>query len=634
MSTQAYTAQSLEVLEGLDPVKVRPSMYTDTQNPNHLAQEVIDNSVDEAMAGYAKRIVVTLEDDGSCVVEDDGRGVPVEIHEEKGVSGIELILTKLHAGAKFSSDTYKFSGGLHGVGISVVNALSYKLEVRVKRNGYRYSIAFADGDKTHDLQMHDKINKRDTGTKVQFWPNGKYFDQVSFQVGHLERILQAKAVLCPGLSVTFINRMAGTEKHWCYEEGIEAYARSHVEGMELLPEKPIVRSYQEDDLHIDWLVVWPLSEGLHMKDSYVNMIPTIHGGVHVNGLRQGMADAIREFCERRQLLPKGLKLKVEDVWDACQYVISLKITDPQFQGQTKEKLVNQALSSRIAAITSDQFSLWLNSHVKEAESIAQYCIDCAQQRLKASQKTKRKKWTAGPRLPGKLTDCVSNNVLESELFIVEGDSAGGSARQARDKQYQAVLPLSGKILNTWEVNAERVLASQDINDLCVAIGVDAGCDDLSGLRYGKICILTDADSDGNHISTLLCALFLKHFPALIQAGHVYVAMPPLYRIDHGKKWWYVQDDEEKDRKVGELKKSNPQAKVGIQRFKGLGEMNPIQLKETTMAPEKRRLLQIYLGGEDQLPAHDSDVMNNLMSKKKVQERKKWLYDEGNLAIVD
>ncbi|MEC8461029.1 MAG: DNA topoisomerase IV subunit B [Pseudomonadota bacterium] len=631
MSETIYTAQSLEVLEGLDPVKVRPNMYTDTTNPNHIAQEAIDNGIDEALAGHATWLNVTLHQDNSLSVEDNGRGIPVDEHPEHKKSGAELILTKLHAGAKFSKKAYQYSGGLHGVGISVTNALSSFLHAEIKRDGFCYAIAFQEGITVTPLTQINTTAKRNTGTCITFKPNPKYFDTPDFDANALEKLLRTKAILCPGLTVSFTHEANQTSQTWHYPDGLRAFAMEHLNEQETLPSDPMVHHTVKASLEISWLAGWSPNKNINLHDSYVNMIPTPSGGVHINGLRLGLLHAIREFCDLRQFGPKGLKLKPEDVWEHCFYLLSIRIENPQFSGQTKEKLVNQSLTAVISQVVKDQFSLWLNQHVPEAEQIIQLCIDTHQAKIKINQKTQRKKWTPGPKLPGKLTDCVSNNVHDTELFLVEGDSAGGSARQARDKAIQAILPLKGKILNTWDIHQDKILSSQAIQDLCVAIGVDVGCHDISGLRYGKICILTDADSDGNHISTLLCALFLKHFPKLVLEGHIFVALPPLYRIDHGKNWYYVQNEEHKNLKIAEIQKTHPNANINIQRFKGLGEMNPSQLKETTMDPAARNLIQLTYGAE--ASNQDINAMANLMSKKNVRARKHWIYEMGKTAEV-
>ena len=624
-----YTSESIEVLSGLDPVRKRPGMYTNTTNPNHLAQEVIDNSVDEAIAGFATKIIVTLHADNSISVEDDGRGMPVDIHPEYKVSGVELILTRLHSGGKFSNKNYKYSGGLHGVGISVVNALSAGLTVTVKRDGNVYEMKFADGDPASKLKVIDTVGKRTTGTTIRFWPNAKYFDSPKFSVPKLVHVLKAKAVLCPGLEVTFIEEKSGETTTWCYQDGLKDYLLESVQGFEFVPTEPFVGNFQGDVQAAEWAIVWLPSGGELVQESYVNLIPTIQGGTHVNGFRTGLLEALREFCEIRNLLPRGVKLASEDVWHNCCYVLSAKMQQPQFSGQTKERLSSQECASFVAGTVKDAFSLWLNQHVALGEQIAEHVIHQAEARLKAGKTVARKKITQGPALPGKLADCSLQDVNRTELFLVEGDSAGGSAKQARDKTFQAIMPLRGKILNTWEVDSNEVLASQEVHDIAVAIGLDPASEDLSKLRYGKVCILTDADFDGSHIATLLCALFVKHFTALVKAGHVFVAMPPLYRIDIGKEVFYALDEFEKEGILNRIQAEKKSGKVGIQRFKGLGEMNPMQLRETTMDPDTRRLVQLTADSS----IETNKVMDMLLSKKRAGDRKEWLETKGNLAEI-
>ncbi|HHS7962247.1 TPA: DNA topoisomerase IV subunit B, partial [Legionella pneumophila] len=576
--SENYTAEAIEVLSGLEPVQRRPGMYTDTTRPNHLAQEVIDNSVDEVLAGFASRIIVTLHEDGSIEVEDDGRGMPVDLHPQLGLSGVEVIMTRLHAGGKFSDKNYSFSGGLHGVGVSVVNALSERLDVTIKRNGIIYQMTFANGDKLCELNETGVTKKRETGTVIRFWPNGKYFDTTKISVKHLTHVLRAKAVLCSGLSMTFINKITNEEMNWCYEQGLTDYLRQTLPE-DYLPEEPFAGAFKSDEATVDWALAWSDSANGNLNESYVNLIPTIQGGTHVNGLRSGLFEAMSEFCELRNLLPRGVKLTADDLWESCQYVLSIKMKEPQFAGQTKERLSSRQTSGLVSNVIKDAFAIWLNQHRNQGEAIAALAIERAQKRLKQAKQVARKRVSQGPALPGKLADCLQTDLSQAELFLVEGDSAGGSAKQARNKDYQAILPLRGKILNSWEVDSSQVLASQEIHDISVAIGVDPGSSDLEGLRYGKICILADADSDGAHIATLICALFLRHFKPLVKAGHVFVAMPPLYRIDAGKLIHYALDDEEKNRIVQHLSQTT-KSKVNVQRFKGLGEMNPIQLRET------------------------------------------------------
>ena len=628
MSKQ-YTASSIEVLSGLDPVRKRPGMYTDTTRPNHLAQEVIDNSVDEALAGHASMIEVTLHGDGSMTVLDDGRGMPTDIHPEHGVSGVELILSQLHAGGKFSNDNYQFSGGLHGVGVSVVNALSQVLEVTIWRDGQVHRIGFKDGYKALDLQVVESCAKKKTGTSVRFLPDPKYFDSPRFSVPRLKHVLRAKAVLCPGLRIKFNAPNAEDSAEWYYEDGLKDYLKVHSTGYEVLPAEPFVGSMAGSTEGVDWAVHWQPEGGELLQESYVNLIPTAQGGTHVNGFRSGLLDALREFCEFRNLLPRGIKLTPDDLWERCSYVLSAKLADPQFAGQTKERLSSREASAFISGVVKDAFALWLNEHTSEAEQLAEMAIYSAQTRLRKSKTVARKKITQGPALPGKLADCTGQDGERTELFLVEGDSAGGSAKQARDREFQAIMPLRGKILNTWEVDSNEILASQEVHDIAVALGIDPGSDDLSGLRYGKICILADADSDGLHIATLLCALFVRHFRKLVAEGHVYVAMPPLYRIDIGKDVYYALDESEKQGVLERIKAENKRGKVNVQRFKGLGEMNPLQLRETTMDPNTRRLVQLGLEPGD----GTNEMMDMLLAKKRAGDRKSWLEQRGNEAEI-
>ncbi len=630
MSKQ-YTADSIEVLSGLDPVKRRPGMYTETDRPNHLAQEVIDNSVDEALAGHAKQIDVILHKDNSLSVSDDGRGMPVDIHPEEGVSGVELILTRLHAGGKFNNENYTFSGGLHGVGVSVVNALSKLLEVQIKRDGQVHRIGFADGEKVSDLEIVDACGKRNTGTTVRFLADPKYFDTPKYSVSRLKHNLRAKAVLCPGLKVTFTDQTSGKsdKEEWYYEDGLSAYLKGTTQVYETLPADPFIGELKGEEDAVEWAVQWLPEGGELACESFVNLIPTAQGGTHVNGFRTGLLEAMREFCEFRNLLPRGVKLTAEDIWERCAYILSAKTRDPQFSGQTKERLSSRHIAAFISGAVKDAFSLWLNKHVEEGEALAESVIANAQRRLRSSKKVVRKKVTQGPALPGKLADCSGAETHRSELFLVEGDSAGGSAKQARDRQFQAIMPLRGKILNTWEVDSGEILASQEIHDISVAIGVEPGSTDLEGLRYGKICILADADSDGAHIATLICALFLRHFKPLVDAGHVYVAMPPLYRIDAAKDVFYALDDDEREGIVERIRAERKNVKINVQRFKGLGEMNPLQLRETTMDPDTRRLVQLTINAEDN--AHE--MLDMLLAKKRSADRKSWLESKGNLADI-
>lgn len=628
MSQSTYNAVDIEVLKGLDPVRHRPGMYTDTARPNHLGQEVIDNSVDEAIAGHARQVKVTLYEDNSLEVIDDGRGMPVDIHPEEGVPAIELLLCRLHAGGKFSNKNYQFSGGLHGVGISVVNALSKRVEVTVNRDGQVYQIAFENGDKVEELHVIGTCGRRNTGTKVRFWPDEKYFDSPRFSVPRLTHLLKAKAVLCPGLEIIFKDKINNTEQRWCYQDGLKDYLMESVSGYTLLPEEPFTGSHTGETEAVEWALLWLPEGGELLTESYVNLIPTVQGGTHVNGLRQGLLDAMREFCEFRNLLPRGLKLTADDIWERCAYVLSVKMQEPQFAGQTKERLSSRQSAAFVSAIVKDAFSLWLNQNVQIAELLAEMVISSAQKRLRASKKVIRKKLTSGPALPGKLADCSSQDLSRTELFLVEGDSAGGSAKQARDREYQAIMPLKGKILNTWEVSSDEVLGSQEIHDISVAIGIDPDSDDLSQLRYGKICILADADSDGLHIATLLCALFVRHFRAMVEHGHIFVAMPPLYRIDLGKEVHYALDEEEKEGILDQLKRKK--GKPNVQRFKGLGEMNPLQLRETTMDPNTRRLVQLSLDNAEETMA----LMDMLLAKKRAEDRREWLQEKGDQVELD
>ncbi|WP_199611190.1 DNA topoisomerase IV subunit B [Flocculibacter collagenilyticus] len=629
MAEQDYNAESIEVLNGLEPVRRRPGMYTDTVRPNHLGQEVIDNSVDEALAGHADKIEVILHEDQSLEVIDNGRGMPVDIHPEEGIPGIELIFCKLHAGGKFSNKNYAFSGGLHGVGISVVNALSTRVEVVVKRDCIEYEIAFENGDKVQDLTQIGTVGKRNTGTRVRFWPDASYFDTAKFSVARLLHLLRAKAVLCPGLQIKFKDKITGKQEDWCYQDGLRDYLFESVKEWVSLPEEPFIGSFKGNHEAVDWAVNWLPEGGESVTESYVNLIPTAQGGTHVNGLRQGLLESMREFCEFRNLMPRGVKLSPEDIWDKCNYILSVKMQEPQFAGQTKERLSSRQCAAFVSGVVKDAFSLWLNEHTEIAEQLAEICINNAQKRLRASKKVVRKKVTSGPALPGKLTDCSSQDVNQTELFLVEGDSAGGSAKQARDRQFQAIMPLRGKILNTWEVESGQILASQEVHDISVAIGIDPDSENLSSLRYGKICILADADSDGLHIATLLCALFVQHFKTLVEQGHVYVAMPPLYRVDVGKDVYYALDEAEKEGILDRIAAEKKKGKINVQRFKGLGEMNPLQLRETTMDPNTRRLVQLTLDDVEQT----MELMDMLLAKKRSGDRKVWLEQKGDKAEV-
>jgi topoisomerase IV subunit B len=627
--SQDYNASSIEVLSGLDPVRRRPGMYTDTTRPNHLAQEVVDNSVDEAISGHCKRISVTLFRDGSLQVEDDGRGMPVDVHPQEGVPGVELILTRLHAGGKFSQKNYRFSGGLHGVGVSVVNALSRNLEVWIRRGGQEYNMSFRGGEKSAELESVGTVGRNNTGTTIRFWPDEKYFDSPKFSVPRLKHLLRAKAVLCPGLKVTLHQEVSGETDTWLYAGGLGDYLKESLQGVAAIPVEPFTGSVEGGTEAADWALAWLPDGGEPVAESYVNLIPTVQGGTHVNGFRAGLTDALREFCEFRNLLPRGVRLAPDDVWAQVAYVLSVKLEDPQFSGQTKERLSSRECAAFVSGTVKDALAIWLNQHPEAGESIAQLAIANASARLKASRKVVRKRVVSGPALPGKLADCTAQDPERAELFLVEGDSAGGSAKQARDREFQAVMPLRGKILNTWEVDSTEVLGSQEVHDISVALGVDPGSGDLRGLRYNRVCILADADSDGLHIATLLCALFLKHFPALVDAGHVFVAMPPLFRIDIGKQVFYALDEAERRGVLHRIEAENLKGKVTVTRFKGLGEMSALQLRDTTMAPETRRLVQLTLTEGDQT----HELMDMLLAKKRAGDRREWLQAKGNLAEV-
>ncbi len=624
-----YDASAIEVLTGLEPVRKRPGMYTQTENPNHLAHEVIDNSVDEVIAGFASKIKVTLHSDHSLSVSDNGRGIPVDLHQEEGLPGVEVIMTRLHSGAKFSSKSYLYSGGLHGVGVSVVNALSTRLDVRIRRDGIHYEINFADGECVQKLTEIDRILKRNTGTRIQFWPDPQYFDTDQFNIRKLKRLMLAKAVLCPGLELDYVDEIhpENSEK-WLFEEGLGDYLVSMLNGSERVPaESPIIVHRKSDDIQVDCASVWTPEASQIVSESYVNLIPTEAGGTHVNGFRTGITEAVREFCELRNLLPRGIRISTEDVWRHCSFVLSVRVEDPQFSGQAKERLNSKTVGTSLTSVARNAFSLWLNQNVVAAQQISELAIDNAKQRERSSRSVKRRKPGIGPALPGKLADCTSDKVDETELFLVEGDSAGGSAKQARNRETQAILPLRGKILNTWEVASSEVLGSEEVHSIAVALGVDPCSSRINGLRYGKICILADADADGAHIATLLCALFVKHFPVLVENGKVYVALPPLYRVDAGKQVYYALDNQELETTTAKIRDAKPNVKITVQRFKGLGEMNPSQLKETTMNPDTRRLLQLSIESH----SGTESMFNRLLAKKQAADRKAWLSEKGNKA---
>ncbi len=629
MTNNSYNADAIEVLSGLDPVRKRPGMYTDTSRPNHMAQEVIDNSVDEAMANFADKIDVILHRDGSLTVSDNGRGMPVDLHPEKKLPGVEVILSTLHAGGKFSNKSYQYSGGLHGVGISVVNALSKCVDIHIKRDGKEHHMRFKNGYKDSDLKVTATVAKKATGTRLRFWPDAQYFDSINFSVPRLKHVLRAKAVLCSGLMITFTDEINKTETEWHYKAGLKDYLLEAIDGYETLPVEPFMGKIQSDNEACEWVLLWLPEGGDCIMESYVNLIPTQQGGTHVNGLRTGLTDALREFCEFRHLLPRGIKLSPDDVWNQISFVLSFKMLDPQFAGQTKERLSSRQAAKFIASAIKNAFSLHLNKQVELGEQLAQFAIRNAQKRQRANKKVVRKRIASGPALPGKLADCASQDVTQTELFLVEGDSAGGSAKQARNREFQAIMPLRGKILNTWEVDSDQVLASQEIHDISVAIGIDPDSDKVNNLRYGKICILADADSDGAHIATLICALFLKHFRPLVQQGNLYIAMPPLFRVDIGKKTFYALDESEKSTILDQAAKQNMKGKISVTRFKGLGEMNPLQLRETTMSPDTRRLVRLTLDDDNPALNPADRLMDMLLAKKRSADRKQWLQQQGD-----
>ena len=631
MAKNSYDAEAIEVLSGLDPVKKRPGMYTDTSNPNHLIQEVLDNSVDEALSGHCSSIKISLLKDGSIMVSDNGRGMPVDVHPEHKVTGVELILCKLHAGAKFSGDDYNFSGGLHGVGVSVVNALSEALDVKVKRDSKEFQIAFSNGDKISELKQIGEVGIRNTGTSITFKPNPEYFEDINVQIKSLKHLLKAKAVLCPGLTIEFINEKKSNDKEkWFFEDGLKSYLIESSEGSEFILEESILCSKEGNAQELEFAINWsPKLPKNKLDETYVNLIPTAQGGSHLNGFKSGLLESLKEFCEYRNLLPKGLKINSDDIINNAVFIVSSKLQNPQFAGQTKERLDSKDHMSFVSNTTKDILSIWLNTHTEEGEKIAELAIISAQTRAKVSNIVERKKTFKGPALPGKLSDCNSQDLNETELFLVEGDSAGGSAKQARERSFQAIMPLRGKILNTWDLESAEIIKSQEIKNLSTAIGVLPGNSDLSSLRYGKVCILADADSDGLHIATLLCALFLRHFKPLVQEGRIYISMPPLYRIDCGKEVLYALDDSQRDEIVNNFKNKKGKPKINIQRFKGLGEMNPSQLRETVMDPSTRQLVKLSISSSD----NANSMMDLLLSKKNAAARKEWLEKKGSLAKI-
>ena len=627
--TKEYNASDIEVLSGLEPVQKRPGMYTDTDCPNHLAYEVIDNSVDEAIAGHCKKIEVILHNDGSLQVKDDGRGMPVDDHPEEKVPAVEVILTRLHAGAKFSNKNYRFSGGLHGVGVSVVNALSKNLEAWIKRNGHEYNLSFKNGERISELEVVGNVGKSNTGTTIRFWPNSKYFHSDKINIDDLKHNLRAKAVLCPGLKIKLFIEENNEKLEWLYQGGVNEYLNEELNGSECIPTKPFYGTSRSGKEEIEWSLTWPIDGTTGIQESYVNLIPTMQGGTHVAGFRAGLTDAIRDFAEYRNLLPRGIKLSPEDVWYGISFILSVRLEDPQFSGQRKEKLSSRNATSYVSGVIKDAFTLLLNQYSEAGDQITARAIENAQKRIKRNKKVKRKRPTGGPMLPGKLADCSSDEPSLCELFIVEGDSAGGSAKQARDRKIQAILPLRGKILNSWEVDESNLLSSQEISNISLALGVHPGSDNLDNIRYHKICILADADSDGQHIATLICALFVKHFPELIRSGYIYVAMPPLFRIDVGKEVFYALDENEKEGLLKTIQKKKIKGKLTVTRFKGLGEMSPTQLRETTMKQTTRRLVQLTIDAED----GTNEMLDMLMSKKRYPDRRKWLENKGNLAEI-
>ncbi len=651
--SKSYDESSVRVLKGLEPVKERPGMYTRTTDPTHICQEVIDNAADEALGGFARKIAVTLHLDGSLSVEDDGRGIPVGLHPDEGVPVVELVFTRLHAGGKFNKKdggAYAFSGGLHGVGVSVTNALSTRLEVEVKREGAVWQLAFSGGDVIEALQHTGACPPRTSGTRVRVWPDARYFESPRYSLAELERLLRAKAVLLPGVAVTLTLEKADGQhevRSWRYPDGLKSYL------VELFgDDEPVAPPFAgENYIGADheqfsrgegaaWALAW--FEHTGGGESYVNLIPTASGGTHEAGLRTGVFEAVKSFVDHHNLLPRGVKLQAEDVWGRVRFVLSARVLDPQFQGQTKEKLNNRDALKLVSSLVRDPLEIWLNAHVDDARKIAELAIRQAQSRLKSVKKVEKKKGSGVAVLPGKLTDCESEDIQRNELFLVEGDSAGGSAKLARDKEYQAILPLRGKVLNSWETDRDQLFSNAEIHDIAVAIGVDphgaSDSPDLSGLRYGKIAILSDADVDGSHIQVLLLTLFYRHFPALIRAGHIYIAKPPLYRIDvpgQGKtrppRKFYALDDAELDSILDRLR--SEQVRDGswsIGRFKGLGEMNPEQLKDTTMHPDTRRLSRVVL------PSHDGTdaTFTMLMGKGEAASRRAWMEEKGNSVEAD
>ena len=644
----SYTAESISVLKGLEPVRHRPGMYTRTDHPLHIIQEAIDNAADEALGGFCKRIVVTLHVDGSVTVQDDGRGIPVEIHPAEGVPTVEVVFTQLHAGGKFNKNdgtsAYRFSGGLHGVGVSVTNALSTRLEVEVVRDGGRFRLAFAGGTVIEPLQRVGDTAKRASGTRLRIWPDPQFFDAPNIPIPELERLLRSKAVLLPGLEI-LLSLEGGETKTWCFANGMQQYLAEQIDGDLAAPIFTAEKYAAAGDENFPagsgaaWAICWSV-EGNLARESYVNLIPTPAGGTHETGLRQAAFDAIKSFAEHHAMLPKGIKLAADDVFSRASYVLAARVLDPSFQGQTKERLNSRDAVALVSRMVRDPLELWLNEHPDDAKKITELAIKAAQARSRAGQKVEKKKQSGVAILPGKLSDCQSEDISRNEIFLVEGDSAGGSAKSGRDKEVQAILPLRGKVLNTWEVEPGSLFANREVHDIAVALGIDPHLPDapdtvLDNLRYGKVVIMTDADVDGSHIRVLLCTLFYRHFPKLIEHGHLYFAQPPLYRLDVpalGKKRpprkLYALDQDEREAIIDRLQLEGvkPDA-VAISRFKGLGEMNPEQLWETTMSPDTRRLMRVRLPE----PGEANPVMNMLMAKNESAGRRAWM--EANGALV-
>lgn len=649
-----YSEQSIRVLKGLEPVKERPGMYTRTADPTHIIQEIVDNAVDEALAGFADQIGVTLHEDGSVSVEDNGRGIPVGLHPVEQVSTVEVVFTRLHAGGKFDKQAggaYAFSGGLHGVGVSVTNALSLRLEVEVKRDAKRYRIVFADGEVVEALTEMGEVGKKNTGTSVRSWPDPKYFDSPKISIPEMERLLRSKAVLLPGLTVRLVFEAGGDKREWKYEQGMVSYLK------EQLPDEDINRPIFAGAKYVTeaspngsfadgegaaWAVAWTESAG--GGESYVNLIPTTLGGTHEAGLRAGMFEAVKEFCSHHALLPRGITLQPEDIWSRSRFILSARVLDPQFQGQTKDKLNSRDAMRLVSSSVKDPLDIFLNTHPEEGKRIAELAIRQAMARSRAGKVVEKRKSSGVAVLPGKLTDCESTDIRRNEIFLVEGDSAGGSAKQGRDKETQAILPLRGKVLNTWEVAKAELYANNEVHNIAVAIGVDPhGIDDepdLSGLRYGRICIMSDADVDGLHIQALLLTLFFRHFPKLVERGHVYVAQPPLYKIEvapQGKgrpgRKLYALTEEERDAMLERLRADNiKESQITVGRFKGLGEMNPDQLKETTMHPDTRRMLPVLF---DRATLGEAQAMfQMLMAKSEAGSRREWMEANGDIVEGD